>query len=83
MLKNASVSYFSVKNILWRCLENDLKRFRVQICSIPLNLVQNRTSYRTISFMTNLMCFLWRYSFLFEEVKIIYEEKYANVNLGK
>ena len=32
--------------------------------SVPVhvNLVQNRASYKTISFLSNLICFLWIYS---------------------
>ena len=37
-----------------RCLESDLKRLLVQFWSVNANLVQNRASYRTISFISNL-----------------------------
>ena len=37
-----------------RCLESDLKRLLFQFWSVNANLVQNRASYRTISFISNL-----------------------------
>ena len=35
----------------------------VQFWSVHVNLVQNPASFRTISFISNWMCFLWRYTY--------------------
>ena len=64
-LKNANVLFLRRNQnsvILSTCLESDLKRFPVPFWSVHVNLVQNRGSYRTISFVSNWMCFLRRYS---------------------